>query len=145
MPHYELTRDELDELLRPVKGVGGFEGLIRRLQAQVNYATSEIKLNDKDLDDVQRYAFDYKQGGFEHRLLKIFGRVLGPRLGREEPKDGDERDCEQCGEPAIFETKPLKPSAQPFQVGDHVPPAAEYQAGPGWTCTVCRHFELLEQ
>jgi hypothetical protein len=144
MPHYVLNRAELDELLRPVKGVGGFEGLIRRLQKQVNYGSSEIKLTAKDLDDIQRYAFDYEQGGFEDRLLKIFGRVLGPRLGREEPKDGDEKDCERCGGPAIFEPRPLKPSAQPFPMGDHVPPAAEYQPGPGWTCTVCRHFELLK-
>ena len=53
---------------RPVKGVGGFEGLIRRLQKQVNHATCEIKLVDKDLDDIQRCAFDYQDGGFEHRL-----------------------------------------------------------------------------
>jgi DNA-directed RNA polymerase subunit RPC12/RpoP len=61
------------------------------------------------------------------------------------PQAGDEKDCERCGHPAIFETRPLKPSVQPFQVGDYVPPAAEYQAGPGWTCTVCRHFEPLTQ
>lgn len=41
-------------------------------------------MSDKDLDDIQRYAFDYEQGGFEGRLLSIFGRVLGPKLGREE-------------------------------------------------------------
>ena len=86
MPHYELTRDELAELLRPVKGSGGFENLIRRLQKQVNHATAEIKLTPKDLDDIQRCAFAYKQGGFEDRLLTIFGRVLGPRLGREDAR-----------------------------------------------------------
>ena len=84
MPHYELTREELAELLRPVKGVGGFENLIRRLQKQVNHATAEIKLTKKDLEDIQRCAFDYKQGGFEDRLVAIFGRVLGPKLGRDE-------------------------------------------------------------
>ena len=84
MAHYELTREELNELNRPVKGVGGFESLIRRLQKQVNHATAEIKLTDKDLDDIQRCAFDYKDGGFETRLVTIFGRVLGPKLGREE-------------------------------------------------------------
>jgi hypothetical protein len=84
MAHYELKREEIAELDRPVRGIGGFEGLIRRLQKQVNHATAEIKVSDKDLDDIQRYAFDYEQGGFEGRLLSIFGRVLGPKLGREE-------------------------------------------------------------
>lgn len=84
MPHYELNRAEIAELDRHVKGAGGFEGLIRRLQKQLNHATAEIKLTDKDLDDIQRYAFDYAQGGFEDRLVTIFGRVLGPRLGRED-------------------------------------------------------------
>jgi hypothetical protein len=57
-------------------------------------------------------------------------------------KDGDEKNCEKCGQPAIFDSRPLKPSMQPFQVGDYIPPPAEFEAGPGWTCTVCRHFEL---
>ncbi|MBI3490700.1 MAG: hypothetical protein HY047_02740 [Acidobacteria bacterium] len=41
-------------------------------------------MDDKDLDDIPHYAFDYGQGGFEDRLVKAFGRVLGGRLGREE-------------------------------------------------------------
>jgi len=83
MAHYQLNRDEIAELDRHVKGVGGFESLIRRLQKQVNHATAEIKLTDKDLNDIQRYAFDYEQGGFEDRLVFIFGRVLGSNLGRD--------------------------------------------------------------
>jgi hypothetical protein len=49
-----------------------------------NHATGEIKLSDDDLAEIQRCAFDYKQGGFEDRLVFIFGRVLGPKFGREE-------------------------------------------------------------
>ena len=84
MAHYELTREEIADLDRPVKGLGGFEGLMRRLQKQVNHATGEIKVSDDDLAEIQRCAFDYKQGGFEDRLVFIFGRVLGPKFGREE-------------------------------------------------------------
>ena len=80
----ELNADEVKELDRHVKGEGGFESLIRRLQKQVNHATLTLKVTDEDLADIQRYAFDYEQGGFESRLLAILSRVLGPKLGREE-------------------------------------------------------------
>ncbi len=84
MAHYQLNRDEIAELDRPVNGTGGFESLLRRLQKQVNHATGEVKLTADDLAEIQRYAFDYDQGGFENRLLAIFGRVLGARLGRDD-------------------------------------------------------------
>ena len=51
---------------------------------ELNRATGTIHLTTEDLDDIPRYAFDYTQGGFEDRLVFIFGRVLGPKLGREE-------------------------------------------------------------
>ena len=80
----ELNRDEIAELDRPVNGTGGFESFLRDLQKQINHATSTIKLTDGDLVAIPHYAFDSGQGGFESRLLKIFGRALGPKLGREE-------------------------------------------------------------
>ena len=81
---YELNRAELDELFRAPQGQGGFQSLIKRLQTQVNNATSTIRLTDTDVEEIQHYAFDYKQGGFQGRLIAIFGRVLGPNLGRVE-------------------------------------------------------------
>ena len=50
----------------------------------MNHATGEIKLTDDDLANIVHYAFDYKQGGRQERLLFIFGRVLGAQLGPEE-------------------------------------------------------------
>jgi hypothetical protein len=79
-----LNADELAELNRPLNGVGGFQSLIKRLQSQVNPATHEVRLTDTDVDELQHYAFDFKQGGFQDRLVMIFGRVLGPKLGRED-------------------------------------------------------------
>ena len=67
----ELNEDEAKELNRRVNGVGGFEGFLRRLQKKLNPATRTLKLDDKDLIDIPHYAFDYKQGGFESRLLAI--------------------------------------------------------------------------
>ena len=79
----ELNTEEVAELLREVNGTGGFEGFLRRLQKQVNHSTRNIKLNEKDLADIPHYAFDFTQGGWEDRLIAIFGRALGPTLGRE--------------------------------------------------------------
>jgi hypothetical protein len=84
MAFYELTREEIAELDRPARGVGGFQNFIKRLQSQVNHATATIRLTGDDMEEIQRYAFDYDQGGFQGRLLFIFSRVLGPHLGREE-------------------------------------------------------------
>jgi hypothetical protein len=84
MAYYELTRDEIRELDRTPRGAGGFQTLIRRLQKQLNHATGNIRLSAGDVEEIQHIAFDYKQGGFQDRLLAIFGRVLGPGLGREE-------------------------------------------------------------
>jgi hypothetical protein len=83
MAFFELNADELAELERPVNGSGGFQSLLRRLQSQVNRATSEIRLSDTDIGDIANYAYDYEQGGWQDRLESIFGRVLGPGLGRQ--------------------------------------------------------------
>ena len=38
----------------------------------------------QDLADIPHFAFDFKQGGWENRLIAVFGRLLGPRLGRDD-------------------------------------------------------------
>jgi hypothetical protein len=81
---FVLEGDEITELTRPVTGSGGFENVLRRFQKQFNPATKTIKLTDDDLGEIPHVAFDYKDGGFEKRLLRIFSRVLGPKLGRDE-------------------------------------------------------------
>jgi hypothetical protein len=44
---------------------------MRRLQAQYRNGTQELLVTDDDLTDVQSYAFDYKQGGWENDLKTI--------------------------------------------------------------------------
>ena len=78
----DLMDDELAEIDRQVNGTGGFENFLRRLQKQVNHAAKTIKLSHDDLAAIPHFAFDYKEGGFEHRLRKVFERELGPNLGR---------------------------------------------------------------
>ena len=81
----KLTMDEIAELDRQhpnTDGVGGFQSLIVDLQKRLNRDTNELYLSDRDLERIQRYAFDYKDGGWQDRLVEIFSRELGPKLGR---------------------------------------------------------------
>ena len=82
----ELNDAEYVEVMREVNGAGGFENFLRDLQDKVNPATRTIKLTD-DIEAIAHYAFDYKQGGFEGRLMRIFARTLGPTLGRDAEPD----------------------------------------------------------
>ena len=60
------------------------KGFLVSLQQRVNRATGELVLTAKDLERIARYAFDYKRGGWQERLQRIFGRNLGPMLGRQQ-------------------------------------------------------------
>jgi len=60
---------------------GGFQALLVRLQEKIG-ADGTIELDAQDLDQIPRYAFDYKNGGWQNRLVGIFGRTLGNQLGR---------------------------------------------------------------
>ena len=73
-----LNEDEIGKLVKPQKGTGGFQSLMRRLQGQYRKGTQELLVTDEDLSDIQKYAFDYKQGGWEDDLKTIFERHVGP-------------------------------------------------------------------
>ena len=61
---------------------GGYQGFLVSLQRKLNRETGELRLTDEDLLKIPRYAYHYKQGGWQNRLKSIFGRTLGPDLGR---------------------------------------------------------------
>ena len=63
-------------------GDGGFQGFLVSLQERIDPQTGRLDLTAEDLERIPRYAFDYEQGGWEDRLIAIFQRHLGPRLGR---------------------------------------------------------------
>lgn len=80
-----LTSAEMEALLLqdPLsEDDGGYQGLLVHLQKNLNRRDRSIELTDDDLERIPRYAFDYKQGGWQDRLVGIFGRTLGPNLGR---------------------------------------------------------------
>jgi len=81
----ELKPNEIEVLDRQdsnSESDGGWQGLLVYLQKGVNRVTGEIALNAPDVARIARYAFDYGRGGWESRLKTIFGRTLGPNLGR---------------------------------------------------------------
>jgi hypothetical protein len=59
---------------------GGFQRFLVNQQRKLNRETGEIDLDDSDLDKIRRYAFKYGNGGWERRLIAIYGRSLGPDL-----------------------------------------------------------------
>ena len=83
--HVILTQSEITVLLRQnpeTSQDGGFQGFLVSLQDRVNRTTGELELTAQDLERIPRYAFKYGNGGWENRLVDIFGRVLGTRLGQ---------------------------------------------------------------
>ena len=62
---------------------GGWQGLLVSLQEKVSPTDGLITLTLADLERIHRYAFSYRNGGWQGRLRAIFGRTLGPTLGRQ--------------------------------------------------------------
>jgi hypothetical protein len=78
---FVLDRRETDELFRQDPATakdGGFQSFIVRLQKQYRTGTQEIGLDDDDIEQIREYAANSNHGGWQARMLRIFGRVLGP-------------------------------------------------------------------
>jgi hypothetical protein len=61
---------------------GGFQGLMVSLQKRIDRSAGQLHLTADDLRRIPIYAFDYRNGGWETRLINAFSRALGPKLGR---------------------------------------------------------------
>jgi len=61
---------------------GGFQKLLVDLQYSLNRQTGALSLSDEHEEKIPRYAFGYKNGGWEDRLKGIFSRTLRANLGR---------------------------------------------------------------
>ena len=84
-----LNPQEVAELRRQhpsTRGKGGWQRLMVDLQLKVDGATGHLALDARDLERIARYAFDYGRGGWEKRLQSVFGRSLGPNLGRRQSR-----------------------------------------------------------
>ncbi len=64
------------------RGDGGFQSLMVTLQDITDDSTRKMYLPGHLIERLRRYAFDYKNGGWEERIKTIFSRHLGPDLDR---------------------------------------------------------------
>ena len=76
----------LDRQHPSTKKNGGWQNLMVTLQQNLNRPTGVLVLTLENLERIQRYAFNYGNGGWEGRLRGIFQRTLGPSLGRQHLK-----------------------------------------------------------
>ena len=78
-----LSRIEIQELLKQdpdTENDGGWQSLLVGVQKRTNKTTGHLTLTAADLARIQKYAFHYTRGGWQARLLALFGRTLGPKL-----------------------------------------------------------------
>ncbi len=66
--HVDTEMDEI-YLSRPLRGQGGYQSLLARLQSNMN--GTRLRLTRDDCERVVRYATQYGQGGFQERLRSI--------------------------------------------------------------------------
>ena len=75
MPTFLLNEFEIKKLSKPIKGDGGFQGLMKKLQGNFNPNTNEIVLSEAEIDRIFKYV-SYSEGGYESRLTDILGRHI---------------------------------------------------------------------
>ena len=61
----QLSQASVARLMRPIRGRGGFQHLLRRLQPRINGAVLVIDPND--FEKLSRYSHSYGRGGFQDR------------------------------------------------------------------------------
>ncbi|NPV43662.1 MAG: hypothetical protein HPY70_06760 [Firmicutes bacterium] len=59
-----LPVEDMESLLKEVKGQGGFQDLIRKLQRQYSSKNQTLVLDYSDIEKMIRYSQYYGQGGF---------------------------------------------------------------------------------
>lgn len=64
-----LTHAETAALQKPIRGRGGFQSLLRRLQNQLNGRHLDVSI--ADLERLRRYSAAYGGGGFQRRTVGV--------------------------------------------------------------------------
>ena len=67
----QLNNNAIDWLRRSVRGSGGFQSLLRRMQTGLDHAAGEMEILESDMEKWIRYSVEYGQGGFQDRLKSI--------------------------------------------------------------------------
>jgi hypothetical protein len=61
----DLSATQVRALRKPIRGQGGFQSLLRRLQHQLE--GRQLEVSSGDLERLRRYAGAYGRGGFQRR------------------------------------------------------------------------------
>lgn len=61
----QLSQETVARLMRPVRGRGGFQSLLRKLQPRISGQILEIDATD--YERLNRYSRSYGRGGFQGR------------------------------------------------------------------------------
>jgi hypothetical protein len=67
-----LTRDDVEQLMRPIRGRGGWQSLLRKLQRQL--VGQVLSLTAVDIGRIERYRSRYGKGGWQSRLSFLLTR-----------------------------------------------------------------------
>jgi hypothetical protein len=65
----DLTAREASMMRKPVRGQGGFQSLMRKLQHQLE--DRHLDVSRDDVERLRRYAAAYGSGGFQHRIKSV--------------------------------------------------------------------------
>lgn len=79
----EAERRSLFKQAAATEKDGGWQSLMVGLQRKCDQQTGAIAIDEADVEKIRRYAFTYGNGGWESRLVAIFGRQLGPKLDKQ--------------------------------------------------------------
>ncbi len=71
----KLDSNAIEQLLKPVNGDGGYQSLMRKLQAQYNHNNGILEYDGDDLEKLKRYANEYESGGFQGRFKAILNCI----------------------------------------------------------------------
>lgn len=81
-----LTTDTVEKLNRPVVGNGGFQGLLRTVQAGINTQTNTLNLAPQTAARILKLSKNFKNnaGGFQGRLRGVADAIRSVKreLGR---------------------------------------------------------------
>lgn len=80
----QLSREDMELLIRPVAGQGGWQSLLRKLQKQLKGNT--LILTEEDSRRILRYILSYGSGGWQDRLAAIAGTPVPRSQARKSAK-----------------------------------------------------------
>ena len=68
-----LTPNEIEKLMRPIRGQGGFQTFLQNIQGQLQEGS--LRLGLEDVRKIIRYRSKYGGGGFQDRLGAVLSAL----------------------------------------------------------------------